>query len=46
MGNAPSGQQITTYVGLMNDGVYLRTIIASLLASEEYYNSASASISG
>ncbi len=46
MGNAPSGQQITTYVEFMNDGVYLRTIIASLLASAEYYNSASASISG
>ena len=45
MGSAPSGHQITTYVGLMNDGVYLRTIVASLLASTEYYNSATASIS-
>jgi hypothetical protein len=42
--SAPTNQQIVAYVGLMNDGIYLRTIVASLLASSEFYNNATASL--
>ncbi len=43
--NAPTNQQVVAYVGLMNDGVYLRTIVASLLAGSEFYNNATAALS-
>jgi hypothetical protein len=40
----PGDQQIATDVALMNDGVYLRNIIASQLAGSEFFGIATASI--
>jgi autotransporter-associated beta strand protein len=42
--SAPTNQQIAEYVLLMNDGIYLRTIQASLLAGKEFFNQATASL--
>ena len=35
---SPSSQETSTYVGLMNQGVFLRDVQAVLLASNEFYD--------
>lgn len=37
LGRAPTTPETATYVTLMDQGVYLRQIVASLLAGNEFY---------